>query len=201
MIIFIFGLFYLSEGWDNFFLKAEKIEVDPSTVTVQVILVIAAGILYYSLDLRAVIWCRYFLPQVHDNIFSTLLTGKAYTPAQEQKIRNPKNLTLLFYSFIDNDASLTNKSKDVYGNGYVASTLCDLIVISAIFVLLFTVTGVVTTAWYYYSVAALCMVVMAIASLLLFRVRRKHINLSNDQMHYIKQKYGNELNQRLDGLL
>lgn len=201
VIILFFGLLYVSRGWENFISSTADVEVDPSAISGKAIVIGLFGILYYALDLRGKIWRNKFLPDVHTNIFDSLLSGRNYTQSQEQKIRDKKNLTHIFYSFIDNDASLTNKSKDVYANGYVASTVCDIIVVGGFFTLLYTITGIITSTWHYYSFAAFSIAVIALCTFLLIRVRKKHVELSNDQLFYIKQKYSNELTQKLNELL
>jgi hypothetical protein len=201
ILILLFGLLLLSDDWSNFFSFVNDFEFDTAKLTFKTAIIVLAGVLYYALDLRKIVWRKYFLADVHDNIFTTLMQVGQYTPAEQLTIRNPNNLTLLFYSFIDNDASLSNKSKDVYANGYVASLFSDLIVISTAFVFIFTITAIWTQKWYYWSTAMVAIVVCLVSCLCLVRVRKRHIELSNDQMHFIMQQYKNELINRINGIL
>jgi hypothetical protein len=88
----------------------------------------AVGALYYLLRLR-----RYFMARpleqidkrIEDALLAPFSDHAVIGPAAAQ-LRTRRRVMNIFYQFLDNDKSLTERAKGVYLNGLILSSLADL---------------------------------------------------------------------------
>jgi hypothetical protein len=147
------------------------------------------GVFYYLLHLR-----RYFmanpLEQIDGRIEDALLApfnGHAVIGPAASQLRTSRRVMNIFYQFLDNDKSLTERAKGAYLNGLVLSSLADLRAIT------FLLLPVYLGAWIFtkngdfgwYLLAAIGLHVIAIP--LMKTATAKHISLGTNQTDYIVQ--------------
>jgi hypothetical protein len=159
----------------------------------------AIGALYYVINLR-----RFFmavsLEQIHDRIKDALLapfTNHSVIGPAFNQLREGRPILNIFYHFIDNDNSLTERAKSVYLNGLVLSSLADLRAIT------FLLLPVYLAAWIFtkngdfgwYLLAAALLHVMAVPLMKL--ATTKHIELGAEQTEFIVQFHLPELENLL----
>jgi hypothetical protein len=159
----------------------------------------AIGAMYYVLNLR-----RYFmavsLEQIHDRIKDALLapfTNHSVIGQASNQLREGRPILNIFYHFVDNDNSLSERAKSVYLNGLVLSSLADLRAIT------FLLLPVYLGAWIFtkngdfgwYLLTAVLIHVVAVP--FMKTATAKHIELGAEQTEFIVQFHLSELENLL----
>lgn len=164
-----------------------------------VLLVIVVGGIYYILNLREYaikpsIWA------IQRNIKTKLLAPFAKDPAikkLEPELRAGHFLLNTFYGFVDEDKSLTEKSKSIHLNGLVMSTVADIRVLSLLATLIYLCGYLISNKIEHFEFAIGCFLLSGLTYFLMPRVIQRHIHLSNIQLEYIVTKYRKELKNSL----
>jgi hypothetical protein len=159
------------------------------------------GVLYHISKLRLRFW-NPFLSTVQNNIKDSLLKPFLNT-FDENKIaslREGRKLINVFYHFVDNTPSLTEKSNLVRFNGLLWTSFVDLTVISLI-----TTIVIDVKMFFHYSSYNLYLlfgfIVIALFSFwLVRRLLKTHIKLGNEQLEIITELHLNELRDKLINL-
>ncbi|GAH90238.1 unnamed protein product, partial [marine sediment metagenome] len=94
--------------------------------------VVVFGVLYYIAKFRNILWNPYY-KRVQNNIKNTLLSPfiQRLDSQQEDYLKDGRKLMIIFYHFVDNDNSLSEKAKRVRFNGLIWSSTVDLTFIAA----------------------------------------------------------------------
>jgi hypothetical protein len=161
---------------------------------------IICGVLYYTLNIR-----YYFIRESHKNIQlnikSTLLSPFGSDPLLAPKfasLRQGRTLMNIFYDFVDNDESLKVKAGSVYFNGLLWSSFADLQAVSLIATVVYLACFLLFRDNQFTYLAIICLALSLIARFILLpRVTAQHIELSNEQLEFILQKYPKELREKL----
>ncbi len=157
---------------------------------------IVLGSLYIILDIRRFAW-RKPVNLINDNIKDFLLIACDQDPAVSAaaaRLREGRTLMNVFYRFIDRDASLQEKAKRVRFNGLLWSSVADLITIAALGILAYLVAFAVSQRTYQLALAGVLTLVLVIGRFLLMpAVTQRHMQLSNDQLEFMRQNYRTEV--------
>jgi hypothetical protein len=147
------------------------------------------GALYYILNLR-----RFFmvgpLEQIHERIKDALLAPFANHPVIDPasaQLREGRLILNIFYQFVDNDNSLTERAKSVYLNGLVLSSLADLRAVTFLLLPVYLGAWIFTKngdfGWY-----LLAAIVLHLIAIPLMRIATsRHIELGAEQTEFIVQ--------------
>ena len=172
--------------------------IDKILVAVAVVI----GVVYYIWNIRGRLWNRYH-KQVQDNIKNTLVNPfrHQFSSEQEDYLKDGRKLMNVFYHFIDNDKSLSEKSKRVRFNGLIWTSTVDFTIIAGVYSLIFWIKFGIQNNLYNLVMA----IVLLALSLVSFRciklTTEKHISLSNEQLEIIRQSYKSQLKVKLDEIL
>jgi hypothetical protein len=156
------------------------------------------GIIYYALNVRWIVW-KPFNFQVQENIKNKILNTSNLKLLSSQwfGLKKDRALMNIFYSFVDNNESLKEKSKVVIFNGLIWSSFIDLSVLSCLSALSFSIISIFTSkshhiylSWIFFNI---CFVSLVFTSLLTFR----HIKLSNEQLEIITQTKTDEIDPKI----
>jgi hypothetical protein len=153
------------------------------------------GALYYTLGIRY-ISNFYFYKQVNQNLRLKLLEAGGLDPSscklQWEHVRP------VFYYYVDNDASIKNKSQDVMFNGYIWGTAADIRAFSLVYSLVSLGMSLIDPAHW---VATAAFALMSAASLLLsWALTVRHKRLGDEQIQVIETNH-DDLRARLQKLL
>jgi hypothetical protein len=116
-------------------------------------------------------------------------------------LREDRRLLDVFYHFTDNKESLKERAKGVYLNGLLWSTMADAM--AAALFLAFTSIVVYLLFWrdYYLVAAIVALALYALAAWALMPlVVRRHIELGNEQINFMRTLYESELRSQLENL-
>jgi hypothetical protein len=175
-----------------------KISVSNDSILYFVLVIVVGGV-YYILNPRYYAM-RPSILKIQENIKDKLLLPfekDATIKKKMSSLREGSILLDIFYSFVDNDKSLTERAKEVYFNGLMLSSIADIRVLSFI-------AGIVYFIWYaimanivhlVFSVG--CFGLFGLTYLLMPIATRRHINLSNKQLEYITTRLLKELRDSL----
>ncbi len=161
------------------------------------------GALYYIFGPRA-IFLRGPMAQIQANIKQQLVRPFAADPQIapfEQRLMQGERLMSVFYNLIDNDESLKARAKSLYLNGLFLTSAADLIVISAVSVVVYFIAYAFRGDTRFFVVALISIGVFFVAQLSLNRLTAKHINLSNNQLEYILHIQKSKLHEMLTNLV
>jgi len=192
-----------------FFLPLYKGSLDPSKIVsslgeikdlLYLVVIVPLGALYYILDLRGP-FLRPSLQKIHQNLHHKLLSPFADDPAisvSEAHLRTDRRLLDIFYFFIDNDESLKERSKNIYLNGLVWSSVADLMATTSLAMTVYAISFIATSNPHYLkSVGLSGFLFVASTFILQPLVTKKHIRLQNEQLGYILLHKKEELRQKL----
>jgi hypothetical protein len=163
------------------------------------LLVVIFGVLYYTLNLRGCSWKGY-LNKIHNNIRTRCREICSDNNAISSKFDDISTEDILhsFYKIVDNDASLTSKSLDVYFNGSILSSVTDLMIISSIFTLIYLLLIAAFGREDLVIFSVLSFVCLLFSRFILIPLLlRRHIKLGNDQLEFIKRHYKSNLESLL----
>lgn len=162
------------------------------------------GSIIYSFEVRHEYHTK-FLDQTDENIktkFLEMFKSESHIQDQSDFLKEGHKMVQVFYSLVDNDKSLTIKSKDIFLNGLFWSFSVNAAIFSALgfYVYLF--------ALYFYSNSIYASLV--VVSTFTFYISKyifmplvtyRHIQRSNDQIEFISVNLKNDLQKKLTSLL
>lgn len=163
---------------------------------------IIIGALYYIFKIRDPLWNPYH-KRVQNNIKDTLIIPLISELDEQQRIylKDGRKLMNVFYYFVDNDKSLSEKANRVRFNGLFWTSTVDLTIITAFGSLIFWVRLIIETDLFYLWMA-LILAGLSVASYGLIKLTTKrHISLSNEQLEIILQSHKPALKSRIYDLL
>jgi hypothetical protein len=180
-----------------------QIEILPEKVIYYVI-VFVGGALYSIIPLRN-FFMGLSLDKIDNNIKNKILDNLTYDP-RIQKARNDissgREIMNIFYNIIDNDASLIERTKEVYLNGLILSSIIDFVILAFFSDFILMIYLFISRN---YPLLLQFFILLFLALIMWFVFRplgvKKHIRLSNDQLAYIFQYYGQDLHSRIQKLL
>lgn len=194
-LIFLFGIYpiYAHYFADLFGLKT----LDFGYVT---ILAIIIGGIYYQLNIQRIITkpSHFFITK---NIRKHLIkiSGLNLNANELKKIRKEKKYMNVFYKILDNDESLKKKMANVYFNGIFWTSTADSFLINLLFHFLYKYDATDVNGRENLSTL---FIILAIFSLVLHVISVfKHINLANDQFHYIETHKQSEINIEINQIV
>lgn len=170
--------------------------------TIYIVIFIVLGVLYYIFRIRNILW-EPFHKRVQNNIKNRLLNPfrRNYTSNQINELKKDRKLMNVFYHFIDNDSSLSEKAKRVRFNGLIWTSTIDLTIISFFGSIIFFIKAIFIKTNYNINVAFILFVLSVFSLVLIFLTTKIHLSLSNDQLDIICQLYRNQLGQKINELL
>jgi hypothetical protein len=196
VVIIIFVALF---GWITGMLK--PIEFGTKGATLWYLIAFILGFLYFIFPFREASNKRYF-DQVSENIRRELIRIAAVPD-------DPGRYTWeavrgIFYSIVDNDQSLSTKSKLAYANGYAWTTVADIRALAAIFALLsilyfvlaFIVVGFNDGLWAIILFSFLYLVSFPVSAALTSR----HQRIGNEQIEIIEHNHLPELHTKLKAI-
>lgn len=162
------------------------------------------GALYYIVSIRDLFFAGP-IRQIQDNIKRKLIHPYITDPmitAGYDKAISGRGLIMIFYHFVDADASLKEKAKNVYLNGLMLSSTADLMSISLISGTLYGVVYLWSKNQSFLILAASLFLVHILAThLLLPRITRQHIERSDEQLDHIAIHHRVDLRQKILDLI
>jgi Flp pilus assembly protein TadB len=117
--------------------------------------------------------------------------------AVKDRLLKERTLMHVFYHFVDNDESLKDKAKDVRLNGLIWSSIADVIVISAVMLVLYVVGWFTLGRGHYLVMILVLVIAIIVGKVFLPKITRRHISLSDEQLEMIRLKYKPELRQKI----
>ena len=125
-----------------------------------------------------------------DGVQDSLLTALADVDATVRNRSWRGDVAPCFYNLVDNDKSLSQKSKGIYFNGFLVTTSFDAIWISLVAILAGAIWFIISTSWSF--------ILMALAILsgcyLVWRLSiARHCRLGEEQVIVIKKRFSAEL--------
>lgn len=151
------------------------------------------GCLYYALPLREYSNRRYY-DSVNENLRSRLVEISGLTDNKEMYSWN--KMRSIFYIIIDNDNSLTIKSRQAYQNGLIWTTVADIRAISALSLVL----SIVLLIHKVNNSGVLCamfMTLVLVSYLFSYLITKRHIRIGNEQLEIIDQVYREKLQNEM----
>ena len=162
-------------------------------------IVLLIATLYYILLPRNLVMRKSML-KVNENIKDKLLLPFAKDKVIGKslaQLREGNKILDIFYHFVDNDKSLTERAKSLYFNGLILSTVVDLRMMLLIAAFGYFGVYFFVPQTMYFWVAIFCTVVYLSTFLFLPLLTKRHISLSDAQLNYIILNYKTELKQRI----
>lgn len=156
------------------------------------------GTMYYLLGVRWYVW-KLFNTQIQENIKDKILNISKSTLLSSQwfNLKKDRILMNIFYSFVDNDESLKQKSKVVMFNGLIWSSFIDLSILSCLAALLYSILSIFTSKSHYIILADLLFCLSFLSLICTSLLTRKHKTLSDEQLDIIAQTKKNEVEQKI----
>ncbi len=179
-------------------------QVDFSEYSIPFLIALVIGVFYYLTDVRHLI-TNYSHKKIDLNIKNHII--KLYTHdltnEQRQFLYQKNRLKNIFYNIVDNDESLSKKSKNVYFNGLIWTTTADYFIISLIFSIVFFLSILIyTDVKQELLIGGFLLIVSGFISFGLHILAFfKHISLSNEQIEYIETHHVNDVNDRIHQIL
>jgi hypothetical protein len=163
------------------------------------ILALGAGAAYYVLDLRGR-FMRFAVWKINDQIISTLLQPFSQHPVigpARDRLAAGRKVMNIFYYFVDNDKSLSERAKSVYLNGLLLSSLPDLRAVTLLFLFIYPISYFLTGNGYLWLFFLVALILHLIAIPMMDEITRRHMALGEEQTAFILQFKSNELENRL----
>lgn len=194
-ILILFGLTNSKEELFTFYKIFKTLEWNDSIYLIPVFLF---GTMYYTLDVRWHVW-QLFNTQIQENIKDKILNISKLTLLSSQwfNLKKDKALMNIFYSFVDNDESLKQKSKVVMFNGLIWSSFIDLSILSCLAALSYSILSIFTSKSHYIILADLLFCLSFLSLICTSLLTRRHKTLSNEQLDIIAQTKKNEVEQKI----
>ena len=157
------------------------------------------GSLYYLTDIQHLV-THYSYLKINNNILNKLIeySEKPLDDKQKDYLKKDKKYLNIFYKIIDKDETLKKKLANVYFNGIFWTSTADSFLLSLVFSIMYLVTCGINKSIIYSKMFLL----IAILSLILHVISVvRHINLSNEQLRFIKQFHQTELAKDINDVL
>jgi len=162
--------------------------------------VFVLGAVYKTFEARTILF-KESLAEVHKNIKARLLAPFLGDPnVAPIKDWEPRAFLKVFYNIVDNDPSLTEKTKDIYENGLLWSSYADLGVVSLFGVFLYLLAYYFTRLTDYLVVLGILVALFFFALVLIKISVGKHKKLSDSQLEVITSIHRARLKELLYGL-
>ena len=169
---------------------------DPKSLTDMGVTVIIPAAVYYFTPFRTWSNKKYF-DEVSESLRSKMVAVAKLK--DDPKKYSWQHLRGIFYSLVDNDASLTVKTNLAYFNGYVWTTVADLRVIAYAYVLpcvgLYFI-GLPMAFWTGFGFLCLGTLTVPLSGI----VTKQQRDIGDEQMEIVQQKYAADLRKSLDHL-
>ena len=162
------------------------------------------GAILYSFNVRSKFHTT-FVNEIEVNIKTQMLEifkKDKEVASKTNYLREGKKLIQIFYHFVDSNNSLSIKAKSVYLNGFFWSTAVDIAVFTRItailYLLLLVARNNVIYFWFF-----VCSIILFYSSTIILMplLTENHINLSNDQIDFIRTNLRTELRNKLIELI
>ena len=157
------------------------------------------GSIYYILNLRKFTIAKP-IEEINNNIKNKLIGFCEHCKISSDNctLKKDKTLMHIFYNLIDNDPSLTQKSKSVMLNGLVLSTVADIIIITIGFTPTYLFAFAFTNKIHFVLAAGITLVITILTWLVFLpKATNSHLSLSNDQLDFIKVHYAEKVRNKL----
>lgn len=155
---------------------------------------------YHLLNIRGP-FIKKSLEKIHNNIKTEMLKpfkDDLEISSKSDGLAKGRTLINILYNFADEDSSLQIKTKNIYFNGIFWTTTIDLIPVSFLGIILNFVFYTAYKSKYYLIAFIMWIIIYAAAYILLLpRVTQKHIDLSNEQIEFMKTKYFDKLKKQI----
>lgn len=179
-----------------------SINIEPWSA--QFIITIILGVIYHLLGIRS-LYNRDSLEKINSNIKDRLLEPFVKDPEISNKtdyLKCGRTMMHIFYNIVDNDPSLTSKSKNVYFNGIFLSSCIDLIALSYIGALFYFVIFlfILLPKYLIFSIFLISIFLLT-KYIILPVVVNRHIDLSNEQLESIRIHYLPQLREKIKSAL
>jgi pimeloyl-ACP methyl ester carboxylesterase len=169
-----------------------------------VVFALAAGFLYMILDLRGPIWQReknrYVDTQIRDNLINLIPKDIHVTAEERQQLANSQilgDLGGIFWNTIDQDDVLRSHKQHFYSNGFAYTTSFDGFLLCAVFGVCYAAGSLVLSdSNLLIAGVGLILVGVICRSLAVAARRRRHLDLSREQLNLLKQEKGDFITER-----
>lgn len=189
LIVFVWLVGVLTDLWDAPYPKSFK-EFSQSWPY------LVLGVFYYVLPFRNWANARHF-GRVTENLRSRMVQISKLE--DDKKLYSWQQVRGFFFHLVDNDKSLTIKSKSAYFNGYLWTSVADFRVFSYAF-------AVFTAASYFlnfqdtYSAPMIFLALALVSHVISTRITDRHISIGNAQLEIIELLYSNKVKSTFEGM-
>jgi hypothetical protein len=163
------------------------------------LIVFALGAIYHLFNIRSH-FNRSSIERIDSNIKSSLLEpfrNDHEISNKSETLKKGRTLMSIFYQIVDNDNSLTAKAKNVRFNGIFLSSVADLIFISFLAIVMHFVCYEIWKSNYNLALIFVWLGIYILAYVLLPKVTKRHIDLSNEQLDFIRTHYSDKLKEKI----
>ena len=169
-----------------------------------VVFALTAGFLYMILDLRGPIWQRekkrYVDTQIRDNLITLIPEDIHVTAEERQQLASSQilgDLGGIFWNTIDQDDVLRSHKQHFYSNGFAYTTAFDGFLLCTVFGVCYAAASLVLSdAVLLTTGAGLILVGFICRWLAVPARRRRHLDLSLEQINLLKQERGDFIAER-----
>lgn len=198
IIIILLILPGLTDSKEELFEIDKMIKAFKWTDTFYLAVVILLGVIYYSINLRWFVW-KPFNTKVQENIKDTILNASnlSLKASDWYKLKSSRAVITVFYDFVDNNESLTDKSKGVRFNGLIWSSFIDLTILSGLAGFIYSILLIFTSKEHYVYLALMLFCLSYISLAFTWLLTYKHKNMSNEQLEVILQTKQNEIDIKI----
>lgn len=159
------------------------------------------GAIYNILDIRGRFFWKKPLKKVQDNLKTGLLSPFKEDPMIKPnipKLMEKRKIMHIFYHFIDNDKTLSEKAKSVYLNGLIWTSVIDVAAISLLGLIYCAILMIIIGPKDHGVLAGILLFTYLIFQYLLHPlVVRDHIKLGDIQVEYILYQYKDQLKKQI----
>jgi pimeloyl-ACP methyl ester carboxylesterase len=171
---------------------------------VVVVFALMVGFLYMILDLRGPIWHReknrYVNTQIRDNLITLIPDDIHVTAEERQQLANSQilgDLGGIFWNTIDQNVVLRSHKEHFYSNGFAYTTAFDGFLLCTVFGVCYAAASLVLSdAILMITGAALILVGVICRWLAVPARRRRHLDLSLEQLNLLRQERGDFIADR-----
>lgn len=164
------------------------------------ILAIIIGSIYYQLNIQRIVTKpshSFIVKNIRESLVR--ISGLNLNANQLKKIKSEKKYMNVFYKILDNNESLKKKTANVYFNGIFWTSTADSFIINLLFYFLYKYLDDSIIGREKLSILFL---ILAIFSVVLHIISVfKHINLSDEQFHFLETHKKSEVTSEINGIL
>jgi hypothetical protein len=143
---------------------------------------------------------QYVGAQIRNSLISLVPSELAITPAERERLANSeiyKKLTGVFWEAIDQDDVLSKLKEHFYSNGIVYSTAIDVFLLFLPFGFCYVIEWlIVSDTVLLYPAGFLIFVALISRWIAIPRARRRHLELSAEQLDLLKRRKGDFVGER-----